>query len=34
MRDAVLELARSEPFARPLVNSGRLSTPTPYVHSR
>jgi 3-(3-hydroxy-phenyl)propionate hydroxylase len=33
MRDAVLELARSEPFARPLVNSGRLSTPTPYVTS-
>ena len=33
MRDAVLELARSEPFARPLVNSGRLSTPTPYVNS-
>jgi 3-(3-hydroxy-phenyl)propionate hydroxylase len=24
---------RTEPFARPLVNSGRLSTPTPYVHS-
>jgi 3-(3-hydroxy-phenyl)propionate hydroxylase len=33
LRDAVLELAHSEPFARPLVNSGRLSTPTPYVHS-
>ncbi|MCK6427296.1 MAG: FAD-dependent oxidoreductase [Burkholderiaceae bacterium] len=33
MRDAVLELARSEAFARPLVNSGRLSTPTPYLHS-
>ena len=32
-RDAVLELARSEPFARPLVNSGRLSTPTPYLES-
>jgi 3-(3-hydroxy-phenyl)propionate hydroxylase len=29
-RDAVLELAKTEPFARPLVNSGRLSTPTPY----
>ncbi len=29
-RDAVLELAETEPFARPLVNSGRLSTPTPY----
>lgn len=33
LRNAVLELARSEPLARPLVNSGRLSTPTPYVHS-
>lgn len=33
LRDAVLELARSEPFARRLVNSGRLSTPTPYLHS-
>ena len=32
-RDAVLELAETEPFARPLVNSGRLSTPTPYLHS-
>jgi 3-(3-hydroxy-phenyl)propionate hydroxylase len=32
-RDAVLELAKAEPFARPLVNSGRLSTPTPYVGS-
>ena len=32
-RDAVLELAKTEPFARPLVNSGRLSTPTPYVQS-
>ncbi|MFO1327790.1 MAG: FAD-dependent oxidoreductase [Rubrivivax sp.] len=32
-RDAVLELAKTEPFARPLVNSGRLSTPTPYVDS-
>jgi 3-(3-hydroxy-phenyl)propionate hydroxylase len=32
-RDAVLELAKSEPFARPLVNSGRLSTPTPYLQS-
>jgi 3-(3-hydroxy-phenyl)propionate hydroxylase len=29
----VLELARDEPFARPLVNSGRLSTPTPYLKS-
>jgi 3-(3-hydroxy-phenyl)propionate hydroxylase len=33
LRNAVLELARTEPFARPLVNSGRLSTPTPYVLS-
>lgn len=33
LRNAVLELARTEPFARPLVNSGRLSTPTPYVAS-
>jgi 3-(3-hydroxy-phenyl)propionate hydroxylase len=33
LRNAVLELARTEPFARPLVNSGRLSTPTPYLHS-
>lgn len=32
-RDAVLELAEHYPFARPLVNSGRLSTPTPYCHS-
>ena len=32
-RDAVLELAREHPFARPLVNSGRLSTPTPYLLS-
>ncbi|MEZ5658878.1 MAG: FAD-dependent oxidoreductase [Burkholderiaceae bacterium] len=30
LRDAVLDLAREEPLARPLVNSGRLSTPTPY----
>lgn len=29
-RDAVLELAETTAFARPLVNSGRLSTPTPY----
>ncbi len=27
-RDAVLSLARTQPFARTLVNSGRLSTPT------
>jgi 3-(3-hydroxy-phenyl)propionate hydroxylase len=34
LRDAVLELgAQTEPFARPLVNSGRLSTPTPYLQS-
>jgi 3-(3-hydroxy-phenyl)propionate hydroxylase len=33
LRNAVLELARTEAFARPLVNSGRLSTPTPYVNS-
>ena len=33
LRNAVLELARTETFARPLVNSGRLSTPTPYLHS-
>ena len=32
-RDAVLELAKTEAFARPLVNSGRLSTPTPYLQS-
>lgn len=32
-RDAVLELAQDYPFARPLVNSGRLSMPTPYVNS-
>jgi 3-(3-hydroxy-phenyl)propionate hydroxylase len=32
-RDAVLELAKTESFARPLVNSGRLSTPTPYARS-
>ena len=33
LRDAALELAADEPFARRLVNSGRLSTPTPYLHS-
>ncbi len=32
-RDAVLELARTEPFARPFVNSGRLSTAVAYPHS-
>ena len=33
LRNAVLSLARTEPFARPLVNSGRLSTPTAYLDS-
>lgn len=32
-RDAVLELSKKYDFARPLVNSGRLSTPTAYVNS-
>ncbi len=32
-RNAVLQLASQEPFARPLINSGRLSTPTPYLPS-
>ncbi|KAB2920177.1 MAG: FAD-dependent oxidoreductase [Hyphomicrobiaceae bacterium] len=32
-RDAVLELASGNAFARPLVNSGRLSSPTPYLAS-
>ncbi|MET4729102.1 3-(3-hydroxy-phenyl)propionate hydroxylase [Lysobacter enzymogenes] len=32
-RDAVLELAREHAFARPLVNSGRLSTAVSYPHS-
>ena len=32
-RDAVLDLAREHPFARSLVNSGRLSVPTSYAHS-
>ncbi|MGQ9368227.1 FAD-dependent oxidoreductase [Azospirillum sp. ST 5-10] len=32
-RDAVLGLAAEYPFARPLVNSGRLSTPTTYADS-
>ena len=32
-RDAVLELAREHPFARTLVNSGRLSMPTTLRHS-
>lgn len=33
LRDAVLQLAEHQPFARSLVNSGRLSTPTPYLAS-
>ncbi|MEI7446161.1 MAG: FAD-dependent oxidoreductase [Burkholderiales bacterium] len=33
LRDAVLELSEHEPFARRLLNSGRLSTPTPYPAS-
>jgi 3-(3-hydroxy-phenyl)propionate hydroxylase len=32
-RDAVLELAATHPFARPLVNSGRLSRPATYSGS-
>lgn len=32
-RDAVLGLARDHPFARRLVNAGRLSTPTAHVDS-
>lgn len=32
-RDAVLQLAEVFPFARALVNSGRLSVPTPYLYS-
>lgn len=32
-RNAVLDMAEKAAFARPLVNSGRLSTPTPYVNS-
>lgn len=32
-RNAVLELAATEAFARPLINSGRLSMPTPYLQS-
>ncbi|MFO1072423.1 MAG: FAD-dependent oxidoreductase [Geminicoccaceae bacterium] len=34
LRDAVLELARDHAFARPFVNSGRLSTPVSYPKSR
>ncbi|MBL4838196.1 MAG: FAD-dependent monooxygenase, partial [Kordiimonadaceae bacterium] len=33
-RDAVLDLAGTYAFARPFVNSGRLSTPTPYYNSQ
>jgi 3-(3-hydroxy-phenyl)propionate hydroxylase len=33
LRDAVLDLARDHAFARPLVNSGRLSTPCTYRDS-
>lgn len=32
-RDAVLELSRHQPLARPFVNSGRLSTPVSYPNS-
>ncbi|PLL10489.1 FAD-dependent oxidoreductase [Tabrizicola sp. TH137] len=32
-RDAVLDLAEVTYFAKPLVNSGRLSAPTPYTQS-
>lgn len=32
-RNAVLSLSKTHEFARPLVNSGRLSVPTPYVKS-
>jgi 3-(3-hydroxy-phenyl)propionate hydroxylase len=32
-RDAVLELSADYAFARPFINSGRLSMPTPYHHS-
>jgi 3-(3-hydroxy-phenyl)propionate hydroxylase len=34
LRDAVLQLAGQHAFARPLVNSGRLSTPVSYPQSR
>jgi len=33
LRDAVLELARDYPFARPFINSGRLSTAVSYPSS-
>ena len=34
LRDATLALAREFAFARAMVNSGRLSRPTPYIDSR
>ena len=34
LRDATLALARDFAFARAMVNSGRLSRPTPYIDSR
>ncbi|KXF78000.1 FAD-dependent oxidoreductase [Paramesorhizobium deserti] len=34
LRDAVLELAQEHAFARPFINSGRLSTPVSYPKSR
>ncbi|WP_325894288.1 FAD-dependent oxidoreductase [Grimontia sp. NTOU-MAR1] len=33
LRNATLELAKNYPFARPLINSGRLSTPCTYRNS-
>ncbi|MGJ9416313.1 FAD-dependent oxidoreductase [Massilia sp. CMS3.1] len=33
LRDAVLRLAKDQPFARKLVNSGRLSTPMTYAET-
>ena len=33
IRDAILELSDQYEFARPYINSGRLSTPTPYHQS-
>src|SRR5690606_13544059 len=33
-RNMTLQLAKEHPFARTLVNSGRLSTPTSYTQSR
>jgi 3-(3-hydroxy-phenyl)propionate hydroxylase len=34
LRNAVIDLARKHPFARALVNTGRLSTPTHYHRTR